>query len=153
MGKQFETRGWRTGYRGPFAIHAGGKKPSSALNRMDVCDIIEIGRAIGPVLDVDNEGAHAGGVIGAPGALPLRAVIATGELVGCWPIDHIKRSSSAPREPGYWKNNMFHKASGRELAFGDWRPGRYAWELANVEILQEPAPARGRQGLWEWACF
>ncbi len=37
-----------------------------------------------------------------------------------------------------------------ERLFGDWSPGRWAWELEVIEKLQHPVPARGRQGLWEW---
>jgi hypothetical protein len=40
-----------------------------------------------------------------------------------------------------------------ELYFGDWTPGRYAWELANVKILEKPTPAKGKQGLWNWERF
>jgi hypothetical protein len=39
----------------------------------------------------------------------------------------------------------------RELALGDYTDGRFAWELQVVERLNQPAPARGRLGLWEWA--
>ena len=34
--------------------------------------------------------------------------------------------------------------------FGLWTPGRYIWLLSNVERLEEPMPARGRLGIWEW---
>ncbi|MDB9372367.1 hypothetical protein PN464_03190 [Nodularia sphaerocarpa CS-585] len=35
-----------------------------------------------------------------------------------------------------------------ELRCGLWEVGRYAWKLENVQILDEPIPARGRQRLW-----
>ena len=38
----------------------------------------------------------------------------------------------------------------KEIILGDWTPGRYAWEMANVKILPEPIPAKGNQGLWNW---
>jgi len=38
----------------------------------------------------------------------------------------------------------------KEMLFGDWTPGRYAWELANVKILEKPVPAKGQQRLWNW---
>lgn len=34
-----------------------------------------------------------------------------------------------------------------ELAWGDWRPGGFAWRLENVRALQTPIPWRGQQGL------
>ena len=37
-----------------------------------------------------------------------------------------------------------------ELVFGDYSPGRWAWQIEDVEALPEPEPARGRQGIWEW---
>ena len=38
----------------------------------------------------------------------------------------------------------------REMLFGDWTPGRYAWELANVRLLPKPIRAKGAQRLWNW---
>ena len=37
-----------------------------------------------------------------------------------------------------------------ERMFGDWTPGRYAWELQNVRVLPSPVLAKGKQGLWNW---
>jgi hypothetical protein len=65
--------------------------------------------------------------------LPLGAVIATAELVEIVPVG-----------PGQLRLGE------QELAFGDYREGRYAWFLANVKPLPEPIPARGALGLWEW---
>lgn len=36
-----------------------------------------------------------------------------------------------------------------ELTVGDWRPGRKALELTDVQILPDPVPARGYPGLWD----
>jgi hypothetical protein len=33
---------------------------------------------------------------------------------------------------------------------GDFTPGRWAWLLDDVRKLDEPIPAKGHQGLWEW---
>lgn len=38
----------------------------------------------------------------------------------------------------------------REAAFGDYSPGRHAWELDVVEVLADPPAARGALGLWTW---
>lgn len=40
--------------------------------------------------------------------------------------------------------------SDAERAFGDFSPGRYAWQFADVRRLEEPIAATGRQGLWDW---
>jgi activating signal cointegrator 1 len=37
-----------------------------------------------------------------------------------------------------------------ERAWGDWRPNRFAWTLRPIVWLDEPIPAKGKQGLWEW---
>ena len=37
-----------------------------------------------------------------------------------------------------------------ELDFGDWRVGRYAWKLSNIQVLDKPIPAKGQQGLWNF---
>ena len=41
-------------------------------------------------------------------------------------------------------------ASEAERLFGDFTPGRYAWEFAPVEVFEAPIPARGMQGVWKW---
>jgi hypothetical protein len=37
-----------------------------------------------------------------------------------------------------------------ERAFGDYGPGRWAWRLAVVNVLDPPIPASGALGLWQW---
>lgn len=36
-----------------------------------------------------------------------------------------------------------------QIPYGDWQPGRWAWELANVERFDRPIPVKGKQGVWE----
>lgn len=40
------------------------------------------------------------------------------------------------------------RQSTTELLVGDWRPGRFAWKLENIEILPN-VPIKGQQGLWD----
>jgi ASCH domain len=35
-----------------------------------------------------------------------------------------------------------------QLRCGDWKPGRFAWKLENIQPI-EPIPIRGKQGLWD----
>ena len=44
----------------------------------------------------------------------------------------------------------YQKVSIVDASFGDYTPGRYAWELSDVQKLEPPIPVRGAQGLWEW---
>lgn len=37
-----------------------------------------------------------------------------------------------------------------EFEVGDFGRGRFAWELTEVRRFDEPIPARGALGLWEW---
>jgi len=138
--KKYETRSWATNYRGPIAIHAAAKK----------CDWRELPReahyvmvqAIRPITDKLSP------TIGyVPfDLLPYGAVIATAELVGCWRIT----ASDGKRACMLHLPNGNPCVSGNELLFGDWTPGRYAWEFANMTMLPEPIPARGQQRLWNW---
>ena len=34
--------------------------------------------------------------------------------------------------------------------FGYWAPGRYIWLLSDVDRVDEPVPARGQLGIWDW---
>ena len=66
--------------------------------------------------------------------------VATGCIIGmvilenCWPTS---ASLFAP-----WRS------SEKEMAFGDFSFGRWAWKLSNPRRLAVPIPCRGRQGLW-----
>ena len=142
--KIYETRSWATKYRGPIAIHAG-KMP---YNLGDIDFALARG--------IMSAAEHIFGIYEANN-LPLGAVIATAELVECWPIVGIKPYPPAPNgycafieKPCASIQHSRTPIDGNELIFGDWTPGRFAWQLANVKMLPEPMPARGRQGLWDW---
>ncbi len=66
--------------------------------------------------------------------LPLGAVEGIGNLVACHKVDKAFLATLTERE--------------RKL--GDFTIGRYAWEFSDVVFLDEPIPARGAQGLWNW---
>lgn len=40
--------------------------------------------------------------------------------------------------------------SALERLYGDYSEGRYGWVLELVETFDEPIPAKGALGLWEW---
>ena len=66
------------------------------------------------------------------GFLPLGAILAIGRLIDVGPADFMDTLLSS------W-----------EAAFGDFTPGRWAWEIANVRPLHEPIPYKGALGLWQ----
>lgn len=90
--------------------------------------------------------------------LPTGAVVATANLVGCHEIGRLDKYeaehelANVPQETGCWDCNRrgtWIAATDLEVSFGDWTPGRYAWEFSDMKIIV-PVPVRGRQGLWDW---
>lgn len=118
--KRYETRSWRTHYRGPIAIHASQRTDRQA------------------VLDVAREYPHIWREISP---LPKGCIVAVADLVDCL-------KSVDTWTDGYELEGR-HLIYAPEYEFGDFTPGRYAWELSNVRLI-EPIPAKGRQGLWNW---
>ena len=59
------------------------------------------------------------------------AILCICRFLKCWPTDGADLSA-------------------KECLFGDWRPGRFAWELEVAHKLHSPIPAKGQQGVWEW---
>lgn len=90
---------------------------------------IHAGKSVPACAREDFEDAPA--VIARP--MPLGAVVCVVELVACHRTE--ERASAVSFEERGW---------------GNWSPGRFAWELANIRRLPEPITARGAQGLWEW---
>jgi hypothetical protein len=75
------------------------------------------------------------------------------ELVECWTITHNGHTlgyNKAARIEGGIYGGKTNIVQGNEIMFGDWTPGRYAWELANVIMLPAPVKTRGQQRLWDW---
>lgn len=121
--KRYETRSWRTFYRGPIAIHAAARNMEEQDYTLKAC-WIRLGY-IPRAWDGRIEWATRS------------AIIAVATLEACWATGLLK--------------GEFNKVAGwpsAELAFGDFSPGRYAWELVKVRKLKRPWPCPGRQGLW-----
>jgi len=126
--KRYETRSWKTSYRGPLAIHAAKKPIASTLATLDT-DTKEIMKTF---LAQDFRGDFWGWA-----ALPVGCIVATCELVDCQPVEDVFHF--------LYKHNMEH-----ETYFGDYSAGRFAWRLDDVQQLDTPIPVRGEQRLWEW---
>lgn len=63
--------------------------------------------------------------------LPLGAIIGVGTLRDMWPAQTIKRT-----------------LNDKELAFGNYEMGRWAWVFADLCMFKKPIPCRGMPGLW-----
>jgi hypothetical protein len=62
--------------------------------------------------------------------LPRGVLLGTVELLECIPTNLLNPSPE-------------------EKILGDWRPGRFAWKLANPHRLEVPVPMAGRLGIFE----
>lgn len=125
--KKLETRDWATRYRGRLAIHAG-----KALTR-DACD------AFWKQAFRDALWSH----YGEPGQLPVGQVIATVDLVDVVAI--VK-----PDRAYYESADLWLPPASPERDFGDFRRGRFAWVLANPQLVLPRVPITGKLGLWDW---
>jgi hypothetical protein len=140
--KQYETRSWATRYRGPIAIHAGIS--DAYLRDYYVLEILPEGWTI------ETNPPFSDLMMAID--LPFGAIIATAELVECWNIEGKWAQDGIEHKP-YANISLnggapFRTLREPEILFGDYSPGRYAWELSNVCALPKPLPCRGRQGLW-----
>ena len=149
--KGFETRSWKTSYRGPIAIHAAARKcpqqkdlSYESFNAITEAITLSFGQWR---FDWDN--------------IPLGCIIATAELAEIWRIVHypgtnidVAKHIPVGGELDVPKHHPdFHKTiipTDLEMLYGDWTPGRYAWQIENVKMLPEPIPCKGQQGLWKW---
>lgn len=122
--KTWETRSWNTSYRGPLAIHAA-KRWTPAQRALIAQEPFK-------------SALMAAGIY----ELPLGKVLGKVELVNtalCTSLKgHVIFSTGG--------DGII--IQGPELSFGDFAPGRYAWQLENPERLDTPIPEIGRQRFW-----
>ena len=108
--KIYETRSWKTNYRGEIYIHA-----SLSLSKLE---------------RVESANKYLKSEI-KPGFILCKC-----ELVDCIPmtdefIKYINEETS-------------------EYDYGLYSEGRYAWKLKVLEVLDEPIPAKGKLGIWNY---
>lgn len=141
--KGYETRSWKTSYRGPLAIHAGwtvNKELREARHR--ICTALDcknyykfmqhtdVGAILAVVELVDiymisTDDANDDSIFG-------RRVLSSGHLDGVDGLDSIIVPSNLERQMGFWRRGM------------------YAWKFENVQLLITPIRINGRQGLWTY---
>ena len=134
--KIYETRSWATNYRGPIAIHAAKNTPRDLMPWP---------------LDFDDACRAAFGHKKWMDALPFGMMVATAELVECHRIiGHGCRGQLGASLGCLEIDGGIYKPTELEKCFGDWTPGRYAWEFDDMTRLPEPIPAKGHQSIWNW---
>ena len=108
--KIYETRSWKTNYRGEIYIHA-----SKAMSKSE-----NVEKAM-PYLKSELN----------PGCILCKC-----NLVDCIYMtkDFIQRIKNDTNESDY----------------GRYEVGRYAWKLELIEVLEEPIPAKGKLGIWNY---
>lgn len=151
--KKYETRSWPTNYRGTIAIHAAKKDIHSIMISLPHDTQTAIYNSLYEGLEIKS---------GALNKMPVGCIVATAELVNCWhivcnPGTNIDIAKRIPIGAESMTNNKhdsdfadYFVPTDLEMLFGDWTPGRYAWEFANMTMLPEPIPAKGSQGFWNW---
>ena len=108
--KIYETRSWKTNYRGAIYIHA-----SLSLSKSE---------------RVENANKYLTSEI-KPGFILCKC-----KLVDCIPMtDEFTK---------YINNET------SEYEYGLYSEGRYAWKLKVLEVLDEPIPAKGKLGIWNY---
>ena len=135
--KRYETRSWKPPaaiITGRIAIHAGANRQHR-----------EYARWWG--YDFDR--------------LPFGAVVCTAKVVAA---HHIWLGPYGVHPPGETlasvaNDSLLSEADPCYIAdagmidtdeYGDYSTGRWAWRLTDVEPVDPPVPARGRQGVWRW---
>jgi hypothetical protein len=121
--KTIETRSWFTGYRGEMVIHAAKRFPQWAI---ETCDEPEFAEAL--------RGMRAD-------QLPLSVGLCVVRLVACIRTEEMHKAEFV----------LGRKPSAKEISFGDYADGRYAWLTEYVRPIEQVQPVRGALGLWEWS--
>ena len=124
--KRYETRSWSTSYLGKIFIHAAARK-------VDKGALLELVRQ-----DVDiPEGfeIRLGCVIACADLVAVKLMVSDAEYELALPVyrDGMIRISDQTKQ---------------ELATGYWKPGRFAWQLNNVQRIDPPIFIKGHQKLW-----
>jgi hypothetical protein len=124
--KRIESREWSTKYRGELAIHATAKLPPRWLgaSRHQEDFLIELA----DVLHCRRDSVYS-----AMRLLPYGAVICVVKLVDIKPASEVREILCQ-----------------RELIFGNYADGRYAWFFEPVVTFNPAVPAKGNRLLWNW---
>lgn len=128
--KHFETRSWNTRHRGDLAIHA-----SQRIDRA-VC-------RVNPIAAVLAQHGYT------PENLPAGAIVATCRLILTYRVVETGDEAALVIATTDRQFKPALRIVGNEWHFGDYRIGRFAWELADATPIA-PIVAKGRLGLWEY---
>jgi activating signal cointegrator 1 len=120
--KKIETRSWACYYPGPLAIHA-----AKAYKKCEYAALMQEQRFIDAI-----GGNH----------VVLGCVIAITSVTRC-----VRMGETG--YPSRDDSTLIPLFTPKEMAFGHYAPGRFAWILGPVQRIK-PVPAVGHQLLWDW---
>jgi hypothetical protein len=129
--KPFETRGWKTNFRGPVLIHAALRCPQEEIEFFLRRPAYQCGLAPLVGLPMDWEHRATLGRVVKIEDIPFGAFIGMGELIDCIPTEKLTQRQ-------LW----------RSRGFGDFLAGRFAWEFTDVKRFKTPIPGKGHQGFF-----
>lgn len=148
--KQVETRSWRLprGALGePVAFGAAKAWHRDEAEEALLC----LGNVPGAL---DRLGAHLGGDPWKSASYPLGCVVATATFTACVPTQNVRVRTADDgdrrlyRDVDWGPQLLSIPMVERELGGYDF--GRFAFVLGDVVKVDQPVPARGKQGWWEW---
>lgn len=158
--KSIETRGRQTSHRGRVAIHAGVSLASIPERGTLELGDFDVWRHVGewaPGASLQRAGASTATT------LPIGAVVATANLVDVvamvdfWPIPERRGAQPLLYVGSRYRLTLWRRGFDAEPVdveaerpYGHFAPGRAAWLLEDIEPLENPVPAKGALGLWDW---
>jgi activating signal cointegrator 1 len=120
---KYETRTWRTNYRGPLAIHTSKKIDQAVCNHKAIQFLL---------------GKHG----------YTKENLPTGVIIG---VVHLKNCLKVTEDHQTWAILEDGRiVSDNDYFIGEFRIGNYAWEVQERELLKSFIPAKGKLGLWEY---
>ncbi|EME71420.1 hypothetical protein H261_03388 [Paramagnetospirillum caucaseum] len=143
--KPFETRSFPPpakliGQR--IAIHAAKADHSNRL-------LLTLGHeAISAIIDALEVGGQGHRVSWSQ--LPHGAVVCTAVMAGAYHVFPCLDGGIKLLAPVGMGKPLPAEMAHHTDHFGDYSPGRWCWQLTDVQVLPEPVPAKGKQGWWEW---
>lgn len=120
---KYETRTWKTNYRGDLAIHTSKKIDIKVCGYRIIQDLL---------------GKHGY----SADNLPTGVIIGVCKLRNCLKVVE-NHDTWAVLEDG-------RKVSGNDFLLGDFAVGGYVWEVEDMRLLEKYIPAKGQLGLWEY---
>ena len=124
--KPFETRGRATNVRGTILIHASQRCVRREMQYY--LQYVRYQQGLAPLITGAKIGDIADVIISD---LAFGAFIGIGDLIGCHKTEEMTKAQLV-----------------RSSLFGNFEPGRFAWEFAHVKRFKKPIPAKGHQGFF-----